>query len=258
MTTNPNININLNSTINTNIKILCIIPARSGSKGIKDKNIKSFKGKPLLAWSICQAQQSQYSHQMKIIVSTDSQEYAEIARQYGAEIPFLRPDNISHDTSTDYEYIEHAVSFLRREGYNPDIILQLRPTSPLRKSETIDECLSIFIKNRQKYDSLRTVVSFDKSPFKMYTIENEELKPLFLNVNEIQEPYNQCRQVLPTCYLHNGYIDIFNTTLLDTHTISGKTIYPYVMDKEDEIDIDTMDDWNKATKSETTNTNGEK
>ena len=85
--------------------ILCIIPARSGSKGIKDKNIKLFNGKPLLAWSILQAKQC--SHDMRIIVSTDSHEYSRIAEQYGAEVPFLRPKHLSQDLSTDFECIEH-------------------------------------------------------------------------------------------------------------------------------------------------------
>ncbi|RZD39237.1 MAG: acylneuraminate cytidylyltransferase [Methanobacteriota archaeon] len=223
-------------------KILCLIPARSGSKGIPDKNIKEFNGKPLLVWSIEQAQKSK--HKMRIIVSTDSEEYAEISRQYGAETPFIRPKEISEDLSTDYEFIKHALNYLKQnETYTPNIVLQLRPTQPCRKVSTIDECLDIFISNMDKYDSLRTVVPFEKSPFKMYTILNNNLKPLFNKVNEIDEPFNQCRQVLPQSYLHNGYIDIFKASIVNYGTISGNNIYPYVMDKNDTIDIDYMDDW---------------
>jgi N-acylneuraminate cytidylyltransferase len=223
-------------------KILCLIPARSGSKGIPDKNIKEFNGKPLLVWSIEQAQKSK--HKMRIIVSTDSEEYAEISRQYGAETPFIRPKEISGDLSTDYEFIKHALNYLKQnETYTPNIVLQLRPTQPCRKVSTIDECLDIFISNMDKYDSLRTVVPFEKSPFKMYTILNNNLKPLFNKVNEIDEPFNQCRQVLPQSYLHNGYIDIFKASIVNYGTISGNNIYPYVMDKNDTIDIDYMDDW---------------
>jgi len=96
---------------NKALKILCIIPARSGSKSLVDKNIKNFKGKPLLAWSIQHAKQSKYCEQMRIIVSTDSQEYADIAKQWGAEVPFVRPSELAGDLSTDYEFINHAVDW---------------------------------------------------------------------------------------------------------------------------------------------------
>ena len=230
------------------MKILCIIPARSGSKGIPHKNIKLFHDKPLLAWSISQAEQSKYD--MRIIVSTDSQKYANIANNYGAETPFLRPSEISQDLSTDYECIKHCLDWLNlNENYIPDIVLQLRPTQPLRKIDTIDKCLDIFIQNRNNYDSLRTVVEFEKSPYKMYNIVNNQLIPLFTEINNIKEPYNQCRQVLPKTYLHNGYIDIFNADIIHDNTISGLSIYPYVMNKNDVIDIDNNDDWIKAENS---------
>lgn len=231
-----------------NYEILCIIPARSGSKSLPHKNIKSFSGMPLLAWSIKQAQQCKLK--MRIIVSTDSQKYATIAREWGAETPFLRPNDISQDLSTDLECIQHAVTWLKEnENYYPDIILQLRPTQPLRKVEDINKCLDIFIKNRSKYDSLRTVVEFDKSPYKMYNIKDDKLEPLFSSIDNIKEPYNQCRQILPKTYLHNGYIDILNTDILEFNTISGNVIYPYIMNKYDTIDIDTQEDWNRAEKT---------
>lgn len=223
------------------MKILCIIPARSGSKGINNKNIMDFKGKPLLAWSIEQAQNCKYN--MKIIVSTDSQEYANIAINYGAEVPFLRPNNISDDLSTDFEFINHCVEWLKNnENYNSDIVLQLRPTSPTRKIEDINKALEIFIKNRDKYDSLRSVILFEKSPFKMYSLNDDKLIPLFNVINNIQEPYNQPRQILPQCYLHNGYIDILNTSILNENTISGKNILPFIMDEKNNVDIDNVKD----------------
>ena len=231
--------------------ILCIIPARSGSKGIPHKNIKNFKGLPLLAWSIKQAKESKYNSHIRIVVSTDSLEYQKIAITNGAECPFLRPSEISKDLSTDYECISHCINWLNiNENYKPDIILQLRPTQPCRKVDDIDKCLDIFIDKYDEYDSLRTVVEFEKSPYKMYTINPHDnlLIPLFGNVNEIKEPFNQCRQVLPKTYLHNGYIDIIKTSLLYRGTISGDNIYPYVMNKNETIDIDTEDDWEKAEK----------
>jgi N-acylneuraminate cytidylyltransferase len=224
------------------IRILCIIPARSGSKGLPHKNIKEYRGKPLLAWSIEQAQLCRYD--MKIVVSTDSKEYADIAMKYGAEAPFLRPSEISGDLSTDYECMKHSVEWLKENHqYYPDIVLQLRPTSPLRKVEDIDNAVCLFLENRENYDSLRSVVEFEKSPYKMYTLTENTLVPLFKKVDNIDEPYNQCRQILPKCYLHNGYIDIFNTSILENATISGERIYPYVMNKEDTLDIDEAKDW---------------
>ena len=231
----------------TSATILCIIPARSGSKSLSHKNIRELNGKPMLAWSIEQAKASQFASQMRVVVSTDSEEYAEIAREFGAEVPFLRPAEISGDLSTDHEFLSHAVSWFREnENYVPDIILQLRPTSPTRKVQDIDDCLNTFMQNIDNYDSLRSVIPFEKSPYKMYTADGNVLTPLFAEVNGIPEPYNQCRQVLPQCYLHNGYIDILKTSLLERGTISGENIYPFVMSPEDNVDIDTEKDLQRA------------
>jgi len=224
-------------------KILCIIPARSGSKGLPNKNILDFKGKPLLSWSIEQALQSKYN--MRIIVSTDSEEYQKIANNYGAETPFIRPKEISGDYSSDYECINHCINWLRENENNEyDIVLHLRPTQPCRKVIDIDNCLDLFIENYNDYDSLRTVIPMEKSPFKMYILKEDNLKPLFNSINGINEPYNQARQLLPQCYLHNGYIDILKTEILVNNTISGTRIYGYIMDDNNNIDIDTEKDFN--------------
>jgi CMP-N,N'-diacetyllegionaminic acid synthase len=240
-------NITTNVNINANPKILCIIPARSGSKGIPNKNIKSYRGKPLMAWSIEQAQKSK--HPMRIIVSTDSEEYAEIARKYGAEVPFLRPSEISQDLSTDYECIRHVLERLREtERYISNIVVQLRPTYPTRKVEDLDRCLDIYLSERQNgYTSLRTVIPYDKSPYKMYRIgENgKHLQPLFEEVDGLQEPYNRCRQELPQCYLHNGCIDIMETSTVMGGSVTGNKIYAYTMDPKEIKDIDYIKDWDE-------------
>jgi len=124
--------------------ILCLIPARSGSKGIIDKNIKILNNKPLIAHTIEQAKNSNYykNNQMRIIVTTDSENYGNIAKEYGAEVPILRPIEIAQDLSTDLECIKHMVDYLKEnENYIPDIILHLRPTQPRRKVEDIDKRL---------------------------------------------------------------------------------------------------------------------
>jgi CMP-N-acetylneuraminic acid synthetase len=232
------------------MKVLAIIPARSGSKGIPHKNIKLFKGKPLIYWSIKQALDSKYIN--RIIVSTDSQHYADIAKNYGAETPFLRPKEISEDLSTDYEFLKHCLDhIIVNENYFPDIIVQLRPTYPNRTTNMIDNMIKLFIDNYKDYDSLRTVIPFNKSPYKMYTINDKQLIPLFKfvhhNNNKINEPYNQCRQILPQCYLHNGYVDIIKpVTILFNNSVTGSNILPYIMNQNEVHDIDNHIDFDKA------------
>lgn len=229
------------------MEILCLIPARSGSKGIKNKNIKKLNGKPLIAYTIEQAINTKYK--MKIIVSTDSQEYADISKKYGAEVPFLRPKEISGDLSTDIEFIKHSVDWLKHnQDYIPDIILQLRVTSPLRKVDDINKSLELFINNFEKYDSLRSVYELDKTPYKMYHIEKNNLIPIIKNYNNLNESFNCGRQNFPKTYIHNGYIDILKTSILNNNLISGNNILPYVMSKNDNIDLDNIDDWEKLLK----------
>ena len=234
------------------VKIFCLIPARSGSVTVPHKNVRQLNGVPLLAYSIRQAMESRYASQMRIIVSTDSSEYAKIACTWGAECPFLRPQEISGPLSTDLECMVHSIEWLQtHEDYKPDVLLHLRPTQPLRKVEDIDNCIEIFLSKRGAYDSLRSVVEVEKSPFKMYTIDmirtdELHLKPLFDELDGLVEPFNMGRQVLPIAYLHNGYIDIVNVEVLNRGKLSGENIYPYVMAKEATVDIDTEDDWCRA------------
>ena len=229
--------------------VLALIPARGGSKGIKMKNIKEFRGKPLIYWSIKLALDCKVVN--RVIVSTDNKNIKRVAEECGADVPFLRPKEISGDLSTDYEFIKHCLDYLKENGEDePDIIVQLRPTYPTRKLEILNETLDIFIKNLDKYDSLRTVYEMEKSPYKMYNIEDGELKPLFKEVKGIKEPYNQCRQLLPKTYIHNGYIDLIKTEIVEKkYSITGDRIYPYLMSKEEYHDIDTEEDWKDAEKN---------
>ena len=225
------------------MKILAVIPARGGSKGIPNKNIRKFKGYPLIYWSIKNARKSKYIN--RTIVSTDSEEIKNVAESYYCEVPFLRPDNISQDESTDYEFILHCIEwFKENENYEPDIIVQLRPTYPTRKSSILDECIDTFIKNFNDYDSLRTVIPIEKTPFKSYRINNGILQPLFEEVDGIHKPYDKCRQVLPETFAHNGYIDIMKTkSVLRTKSVSGDKILPFIMNKNEFHDIDTIEQW---------------
>jgi CMP-N-acetylneuraminic acid synthetase len=185
-------------------------------------------------------------------VSTDCPEIQQISIEHGAEAPFLRPDDISGDLSTDLQCFRHYLAWLKYvKDPLPDVLVHLRPTYPERKLSVLNHCIASFLKVRTKYDSLRTVIPMDKSPFKMYTLEEETLKPLFESVGDIKEPYNQVRQVLPACYLHNGYVDILNrSTIEKENSMTGRTIYSYVMKKEEDLDIDTHDDMHRSLNSQ--------
>ena len=231
------------------MNIHAIIPARAGSKGIPNKNIKLYNGIPLLTHSINYALNNKYISDT--VVSTNSPEIAKIAIENGASCPFLRPNEISGDLSRDYDFLKHYVDWLKNNGKKiPDILVQLRPTYPMRPIKLLDNCLDIFMDKGvyDRYDSLRTVVRMDKSPYKTYNIHENTLVPLFENLNKIEEPYNAPRQILPTCYIHDGCIDLIKCdTIISKKSSCGNMIYPYVrnINQDGILDIDTMKDWNK-------------
>tara|TARA_Y100000389_G_C17328080_1_gene446593 strand:+ start:87 stop:779 length:693 start_codon:yes stop_codon:yes gene_type:complete len=219
-----------------------VIPARSGSKGIINKNIKELNGKPLIVWSIEQSIQCEGINET--YVSTDSEEYSRIAKHYGAKIPFLRPIEISQDLSTDYEMMYH---FVENVTLPPCNIVHLRPTYPYRSNVLITDCIKTFNDHYEDIDSLRTVIKNDKCPFKTYTIENKKLIPIFRTIYDIEEPYNKCRQMFPNTYVHNGCIDIIkSSTIYEKKSMTGDNIFPYEM-FESNMDIDTNEDFEKVS-----------
>ena len=225
--------------------ILAIIPARGGSKGIPRKNIRSFAGYPLIAWSIAAAKQSELV--TRIIVSTDDEEIAAVAREWGAETPFFRPAELAQDKTTDLPVFEHAIKWLEEvEGYRPDAVVQLRPTSPIRPPKMVDDAIRILL-NHEDADCVRGVVPAGQNPFKMWRFNGED-KPLaqLLEVEGIAEPYNAPRQILPPVYWQTGHIDaIRTTTIVDKKSLTGDVIYPLVIDPKYTVDIDTLPDWAK-------------
>jgi CMP-N,N'-diacetyllegionaminic acid synthase len=229
-----------------NLKLVALIPARSGSKGIPHKNIKEYCKLPLMCHSIKIAQESSFI--TDIIVTTDSEEYKNIAMEHGARCPFIRPDDISEDLSTDYDFIKHYIQWvqLREHEDLPDFIVQLRPTYPNRSIVDLNKCIQIMLEN-EDYSSLRTVIPNTKTPYKMYSTEGNVLKPLFEEANGLKEPYNCCRQDLPNTYLHNGCIDVIRvSSFIKYNSITGPKIYAYIMDKEEVNDIDSVEDWNES------------
>ena len=224
---------------------LALIPARGGSKGIPRKNIRNFAGYPLIAWSIAAAKQA--SCVTRVIVSTDDEEIAVVAREYGAETPFLRPSELAQDQTTDLPVFEHALDWLERnENYKPEFVIQLRPTSPIRPKDCVDNAVKILMEHVDA-DCVRGVVPAGQNPHKMWRFAGEQqpMRPL-LKVEGIAEPYNAPRQVLPPVYWQTGHIDAIRvSTITQKHSLTGDVIYPLVIDPRYTIDIDNLSDWAK-------------
>ena len=227
-------------------KVLAIIPARGGSKGIKLKNIYPLNGLPLISYTIRHCLESEIIN--RIVVSTDNKEIAEVANQYGAETPFLRPKEISQDDSNDYSCIEHCIKWLKKnEDYEPDVIVQMRCTTPLRNVNLIDDAINYFIKNPDA-DSLRALAPACFSPFKMW-IKNQGdyIRPI-LKLDNIDEPYNEGRQKLPQIFQQDGFIDITTPkTINELKSLTGNRILGYKL-KNKSIDIDDNNDLIEAAK----------
>ena len=197
--------------------IIAIIPARSGSKGISDKNIKNLSGHPLLAYSVAAARLADID---QVIVSTDSKHYAEIAKRYGAEVPFIRPKNISKDGSVDYQFMKHAMEWYKcNKGAIPEYWLHLRPTTPLRDPEVLISAVNC-IAEHPKATSLRSGHEAPESPFKWFLKdENGYFKSLRDDLTP--EKVNMPRQTFPKIYNPDGYIDIVRSS----HVLNGETLH---------------------------------
>ncbi|RPH74680.1 acylneuraminate cytidylyltransferase [bacterium] len=226
-------------------QVLAIIPARGGSKGIPHKNIRVFAGHPLIAYSIAAGLTAETVS--RVIVSTDDAEIAAVARQYGAETPFLRPDEISQDNTLDLPVFEHALRWLEeQEDYHPDVVVQLRPTSPVRPRPCVDSAVRLLLDHPQA-DSVRGVVPAGQNPHKMWKVgQDGQMSPL-LRVEGIAEPYNAPRQALPPVYWQTGHIDAIRpNTILNKCSMSGDVILPLMIDPRYTVDIDNLSDWQRA------------
>lgn len=224
------------------IKVLGIVGARSGSKSIPHKNIRLLCGKPLMAWIIEAAKKSPLV--TRLVLSTDSPEYAQIGRRYGAETPFLRPLEFANDVASDIDYLTHAVSWLEEnEKWKPDIILRLPPTTPLCKTESINACVELLLKDSEA-TSARTITSASKHPYKLWRTDGERLIPFIpKELTGFDEPSNMARQSFPPAFSHVDVIAVKYDTLMRDRLLTGpKTLY-HQLPKEDAIDIDTETDF---------------
>lgn len=211
-------------------KILAIIPARGGSKGIPDKNIRNICGKPLISWTIEQAKNCEYID--KVLVSTDDEEIAEISRIYGVEVPFLRPKELAKDDSPTIDAILHSLNFLEEINYIPEIVVLLQPTSPLRLVKDINNSIEQFLE--KKYDSIISVCNFDHSPYWSLRIDSDYLNPAFG-----EDYFETRRQDLPILYHPNGAIFISNPSNLKMFkSFLCEKAGAYIMPSERSFDID--------------------
>jgi len=222
------------------MNLIAIIPARSGSKGVPGKNIKLLGGVPLFVFSIIAAKMM--PSVSRVIVSTDSDEYGEIAKSYGAEVPFLRPIDISGDKSTDYELFLHALNwFKENENILPEFLLHLRPTTPLRDPVIMEEGVKLFLENVERATSLRSGHIAPESPYKWFLKdENNYFKGLRDDLTP--EKVNLPRQSFPQVYIPDGYIDILKSyVILNTGTLHGDKML--VFESPFCVEVDTNNDF---------------
>ncbi|MFA7707423.1 MAG: acylneuraminate cytidylyltransferase family protein [Candidatus Pacearchaeota archaeon] len=226
------------------MKILALVPARGGSKGVPMKNISDLGGYPLIAHTIAAAKLSKLIN--RIIVTTDNLEIANISRKFGAEVPFLRPTEISGDSSTDFEFVKHTLDFLKqKEGYVPDFIIHLSPVIPLRDPEIIDKAIQSMIEDKEA-TALRSAYPYPQTGYKLTKIKNGYWE--FFGAEDFEkgfEYYNLPRQALPKTYHPTCYVDIIlPKTIEQTNTLHGKKIKAFII--EPTPDIDTTEDLENA------------
>lgn len=225
-------------------QVLALIPARGGSKSIPRKNVLPFAGHPLIAYSIAAGLCAKTV--TRVIVSTDDDEIAAVARRYGAETPFLRPEEFSQDNTPDLPVFQHALNWLREhEGYQPEIVVHLRPTSPLRRVWHIDNAVHRLLEQPHA-DAVRAVCTPFQNPFKMWRIGEDGFMHPLMQIDH-PEPYNLPRQSLPDVYWQTGYVDAaWADTILSKNSMTGERILPLVIDASEWVDIDSPDDWRRA------------
>jgi N-acylneuraminate cytidylyltransferase len=208
-------------------EVLALIPARGGSKAIPRKNLLNVAGQPLLAYSISHARACPSI--TRTIVSTDDDEIAEVARHFGADVPFRRPAEAATDSATDLQVFRHALLFLQDQGYAPDLVVHLRPTGPVRKAHLIEHAIQLMLRHPEA-DSLRAIGLAEQTPYKMWRIEGSYLQQA-LELPGFPESHSMPRQKLPAIYHQNGYVDIVRPrTIIEMDSMVGQTVLPFVVE----------------------------
>jgi CMP-N,N'-diacetyllegionaminic acid synthase len=226
--------------------VLAIVPARGGSKGLPGKNVRVLAGHPLIAWSIAAGQCAESVD--RVICSTDDPDIAAVATQYGAQVPFMRPSEFATDVATDLDVMSHALKWLvESEGYCPEWVVQLRPTTPFRDAEWIDAAVAV-MRADTRITCVRSVAPTPLTPYKMWKrIEGEydRLYPL-LELAGCPEPYNMPRQGLPVVYWHTGQLDVIRTDTILSGSMTGDVIHAFDVPVDRAVDIDTLNDFQFA------------
>lgn len=226
--------------------ILTVIPARGGSKSIPRKNIKYFRGFPLIKYSIDYSLESSLIE--RTLVSTDDQEIAEVSQRLGADVPFLRPANLAEDDVQDFPVFEHAL-INAEQIYKKqfDLIILLRPTSPLRPKGLIEKGIEALSKNKQA-SSLRSVTVSSQHPYRQWYKDGDFIRGFIENSDNI-EPYNLPRQKLQKLFFQSGDIEIIKRETIMNGSISGENVIPLVIDQKDAHDIDSYSDFLNAERN---------
>src|SRR5690606_26498640 len=220
---------------------IALIPARQGSKRVPGKNVRLLQGHPAIAYTIAPALESGVFE--SVIVSTDSEEIAEIARHYGAEVPFLRPAEFAGDTSPDIDWREHTLRELQRRGREWDCRSLLRPTSPFRTADTIRRAWTLFAA-QDGVDSLRAVEKCSQHPGKMWVVRGNRMLPLLPFGNGEQPWHSTPYQALPPVYVQNASLEIaWTRVVFEQRTIAGNVIVPFLTDGYEGFDINDPSDW---------------
>jgi CMP-N,N'-diacetyllegionaminic acid synthase len=216
------------------LEIISLIPARSGSKGVTDKNIRVLGGRTLLEWSIKASLLS--SSISRTIVSTDSIEYQKLAISKGAECPFLRPAEISTHSSGDIDFVKHALVELERSGYRPDLIIHLRPTTPFRQPSVIEQAI-LQAKENETWSAIRSVHEMSESAYKSFEIQNDgKLVSTFLKDRNLEKS-NFARQAFPVTYQPNGYVDVLSVeNIFQSDELHGSAVQAFITEPVIEID----------------------
>jgi CMP-N-acetylneuraminic acid synthetase len=238
------------------VNAVAFIPARQGSKRVPGKNVRVLNGHPALAYTIAPALESGVFE--SVIVSTDSEEIAAIARHYGAEVPFLRPAAFAGDTSPDIEWLEHTLSELKRQGRTWDAFSLLRPTSPFRTAKTIRRAWARFAA-QEGVDSLRAVEKCAQHPGKMWVLRGDRMFPLLpfalvppkpeggggSTPGEGEQPWHSTPyQALPPVYVQNASLEIaWTRVVFERGTIAGDVVVPFVTEGYEGFDINDPMDW---------------
>jgi len=227
-----------------NRTVVALIPARAGSKRVSGKNVRPLAGHPVIAYSIASALESGVFS--SVVVSTDSEAYAAIARHYGAEVPFIRPASLAGDTSPDIDWVEHALSALAADGRRFDCFSILRPTSPFRQASTIRRAWAAFDADIAA-DSLRAVERCSQHPAKMWIIRGRRMLPL-MPFGPAGQPWHSSQYpTLPEIYVQNASLEIARTRVVfEGRTIAGEVVLPFLTEGSEGFDVNNPLEWRIA------------